>query len=202
MMKLKFREEDEPLKFFMGFKIHSLSEVDSCKQSFTVRVGQQISFQLTVTEYDALQEDAVNFNPKYCPPTHPYNGRSIEWEPVFATLEKANWCLNVVNGVPYAQKWQFFTGTFNENFEIRCFPFDVQELTIDMLVNTAVHGGQKIEITKWKNGCSFAGHFVEPQGEWTVSRKVSHSIEALKTSNFNLHLKSTLYVKRNWGFYF
>lgn len=139
-----FRNPDvDPLHIFFQLKVFSIVDISNSRQTFTVRVSEEVAVWLTrndMEHYQNLQDDhkAHEFRPSFFVDPYAYDAVDIHWQ---APLQTPNGCIyhirpirtaggNTTTTTAKCCAWRQRMGrlTFNQAFDLHDFPLDAQRL--------------------------------------------------------------------------
>lgn len=205
-----FRDpQTDPLEVALQYKVMALSEISNAQQTFTMTIMEDIAIWLTRDEYDDYLElsrsrQVGQFRPQHILHTYVYNSTDSSWQEANQTLEGCDYhirCLDVEENNNKCWAWRQRLGkvTFNQPFQLRNFPFDVQDLTcmFALFVYTNQQSAQRLRILPLNGGATFSAKFVEPNDEYQVCRD-HHAFHCLHRG----YVSCTYKICREWKYYF
>jgi len=169
----------DPLEVGLQYKVMALSDISNANQTFCMTIMEDNACWLTREEFDDFVQLPRNqrrdYRPRYFIHTYVYNSVDHEWHEPNRTLEGCPFHIRAIFGDGRCWAFQQRLGkmTFNQPFQLQGFPFDVQDLTcmFGMFVYTNSLCAQKVRVRPIYGGATFALKFVEPKGEYRVSRE-------------------------------
>jgi hypothetical protein len=156
----KFRSECKTTKRQLMIRlvyVRWIADVDTLQQTFRAAFGIDMLWKATDTDIKNYEADIHTYTPGWVPNFEFPSAKEV-------TAERRN----LVTGIPFkvVDGYNFMrtliTGTFMEQFELKSFPFDVQDLTVIMDMSFDLKG--EVLLIPWSESWNLDPS-VQPSGE-------------------------------------
>eukprot|EP00470_Lotharella_oceanica_P001241 CAMPEP_0170168714 /NCGR_PEP_ID=MMETSP0040_2-20121228/1661_1 /TAXON_ID=641309 /ORGANISM="Lotharella oceanica, Strain CCMP622" /LENGTH=408 /DNA_ID=CAMNT_0010407037 /DNA_START=57 /DNA_END=1283 /DNA_ORIENTATION=- len=214
--QISFRKPGEPVKIWIRHRIFAITAIEAVKQAFGVRGLEEQLVSITEEEWNQWKRNPAAFSPEHGVETFGYNALTLDWKRYLKSLDGAEWMPPREGRREFRMeervliRKRMFEATWNEPFELQDFPFDVQELGMTFQCVTPTASGARVEL-RILGGHHFSKEFIEPQGQYEIVRRDTQNrlyaqdkflaVEEL-LDNGTGQVKLTVWVRRNWFFYF
>ena len=205
-------QKEDTLHIFYMCKLVSIVNVSNSDKNFTVRLCEEVAVWLTEDDVDAYNKEPnkADFRPSLFVDTFAYDAVEINWQEALRTPEGSQFHIRPIRekeGEKYkCCAWRLRLGrvTFNQPFELRHFPYDVQKLDMSFQFvvytndeRTKIPSFEQTKISEMYGGATTAIHFSVPSGEYKLVGK--YGIFFFPHTN---NVTISFLIERDFWFYF